>query len=128
MNYTWYQTLIQPPLTPPGWIFAPVWTVLYLMMLASLVLYIRKCTSKKKSWGYFLFFTQILLNFTWSPIFFGLKNIVFALVVIILLDIAVLFNIIEFSKISKTSGDLLIPYFIWILFATYLNIGFLALN
>ena len=78
MNYTWYQTLIQPPLTPPGWIFAPVWTILYLMIFTSLILYIRKCTKVNKIWGYILFFTQLLVNFAWSPTFFGLKNIPFA--------------------------------------------------
>ena len=128
MNYTWYQTLIQPPLTPPGWIFAPVWTILYLMIFASFILYIRKCTKVNKTWGSVLFFTQLLINFTWSPVFFGLKNIGFALALIILLDILVLFNIIEFYRISKTSGKLLIPYLIWILFATYLNIGLFILN
>lgn len=128
MNYSWYQTLIQPPLTPPGWIFAPVWTILYLMIFASFILYIRKCTKVNKTWGSVLFFTQLLINFTWSPVFFGLKNIGFALALIILLDILVLFNIIEFYRISKTSGKLLIPYLIWILFATYLNIGLFILN
>ena len=128
MNNTWYQTLIQPPLTPPGWIFAPVWTVLYLMMLASLILYARKCTKIEKAFGYFIFFIQIVINFTWSSVFFGLKNIGFALIFIILLDILVLINIIEFSHVSKKAGFLLVPYFIWILFATYLNISLFILN
>ena len=128
MNYTWYQTLIQPLLTPPGWIFAPVWTILYLMIFASFILYIRKCTKVNKIWGYILFFTQLLVNFAWSPIFFGMKNISLALVIIVILDIFVLFNIIEFYRVSKIAGKLLIPYFIWIIFATYLNIGLLILN
>jgi len=128
MNYTWYQTLIQPPLTPPAWLFPPVWTILYISMLVSLILYARKASFQNKTWGYVLFFTQLVLNLAWSPVFFGMKNIAFALAIVILLDILVLFNIIEFSKTSKTAGYILIPYFIWILFATYLNLGFLILN
>lgn len=128
LNFSWYQTLIKPPLAPPAWLFSPVWIVLYILMSISIFLYARKQNNKNKSWGYVLFFTQLLVNFAWTPAFFGLKNIGFALALIILLDILVLFNIIEFFKVSKTAGKLLIPYFIWILFATYLNFGYFILN
>ena len=128
MNYSWYQTLIQPPLAPPAWLFPPVWTLLYISMVVSLFLYARKATIQNKTWGYVLFFTQLLVNFAWTPAFFGIKNMALALVIVILLDILVLFTIIEFSKTSKTAGQILIPYFIWILFATYLNLGLLILN
>lgn len=128
LNYNWYQNLNQPPLTPPAWIFPPVWTILYLSMGIALFLYARKKTDQNKSWGYVLFFTQLLTNFAWSPTFFGLKNVGLALALVILMDILVLFNIIEFSKVSKSSARILIPYFIWILFATYLNLGILILN
>ena len=128
IDYSWYSTLIQPPLKPPAWLFAPVWTVLYITMAVSLFLYARKYTIKNKAWGYVLFFTQLLVNLSWSPAFFGLKNIGLALALIILLDILVFFNIIEFFKVSKSAGRCLIPYFIWILFATYLNLGIFILN
>jgi len=128
IDYSWYSTLIQPPLKPPAWLFAPVWTVLYITMAVSLFLYARKYTIKSKAWGYVLFFTQLLVNLSWSPAFFGLKNIGLALALIILLDILVFFNIIEFFKVSKSAGRCLIPYFIWILFATYLNLGIFILN
>ena len=127
-NFTWYQSLIKPPLAPPSWLFSPVWIVLYITMGISLYLYARKPCGKSKAWGYVLFFTQILVNLSWTPAFFGLKNIAFALALVILLDILVLLNIIEFFKVSKSSARCLIPYFIWILFATYLNIGYLILN
>ena len=91
-------------------------------------LYARKAVLTNKTWGYVLFFTQILVNFAWTPAFFVAKNIGFALAIVVLLDILVLFNIIEFSKVSKTSAKILIPYFIWILFATYLNFGYFVLN
>lgn len=128
INYTWYQTLIKPPLAPPAWLFSPVWTLLYISIAIALFLYAKKNINKNKTWGYVLFFTQLLVNFTWTPTFFGLKNIGFALALIILLDILVLFNIIEFFKVSKTAGKFLIPYFVWILFATYLNFGYFVLN
>lgn len=127
-DFNWYQSLNQPPLSPPGWIFSPVWIVLYIMMAISLFLYARKFAYKSKSWGYVLFFTQLLVNLAWTPTFFGLKNIGFALALLILLDCLVLFTIIEFAKASKSSAKLLIPYFVWIIFATYLNFGFFILN
>ena len=127
-NTLWYKRLIQPPFTPPAWVFAPAWTILYISMLVALFFYAKEKTNKDKSWGIVLFFSQILLNFCWSPIFFYLQNIIFALVVIIILDFLVLWNIIEFYRVSKISAYILIPYFAWILFATYLNLGFLVLN
>lgn len=127
-DFTWYQSLIQPPLAPPAWLFSPVWIILYISIIISLIFYIVKKTEQKKVWGYILFFTQILVNLAWTPAFFGVKNIGLALIIVILLDILVLFNIIEFSKISKIAGKILIPYFLWILFATYLNLGIFILN
>ena len=128
MNYTWYQTLNQPFLTPPALVFAPVWTILYITMLIALIFYAKSFKIESKTWGYTLFFLQFLVNFSWSPIFFGLQNIGLALAVVVLLDILVLWNIIIFYKNSKPAGIILIPYFLWILFATYLNFKFFVLN
>lgn len=127
-NSAWYYSLNQPVLTPPAWVFAPVWTILYISMLIALFLYTRKCVWQNKNWGYVLFFAQLFMNLIWSPIFFGLKNIGLALAVIITLDTLVLFTITEFFRISKSAGRTLIPYFVWILFATYLNWGIYILN
>lgn len=127
-NSIWFQSLNRPFLSPPAWIFSPMWTFLYITIFISLVFYAKSNKSQDKKWGYTLFILQMLANFAWSPVFFGLKNIPFALAIIILLDVLVLFNIIEFYKKSKPAGFLLIPYFIWILFATYLNFGYLILN
>lgn len=128
IDYSWYNTLNQPFLKPPAWLFAPVWTILYISMGVALFLYARKFTIKSKAWGYVLFFTQLLVNLAWTPAFFGIKNIGLALALIILLDILVLFNIIEFFKVSKSAARCLIPYFLWILFATYLNLSYFILN
>ena len=127
-DYSWYLSLKQPPLAPPAWIFAPVWTILYLSMGIALFLYARKISYKNKSWGYILFFTQLLVNLAWTPAFFGVKNIALAFAIIILLDMLVVFNIVEFAKVSKSASRTLIPYFLWVLFATYLNGWILLLN
>ena len=127
-DYSWYLSLKQPPLAPPAWVFAPVWTILYLSMGIALFLYARKISYKNKSWGYILFFTQLLVNLAWTPAFFGVKNIALAFAIIILLDMLVVFNIVEFAKVSKSASRTLIPYFLWVLFATYLNGWILLLN
>ena len=123
----WYYNLTKPPLAPPDWIFPPVWSILYFSMLVALLLYLFKPAQNKKS-GYIYFAVQLILNLLWTPVFFYLQNIVLALIVIILLDIFVILTIKSFYKVSKISGLILIPYLIWILFATYLNIGYLVLN
>lgn len=128
IDYTWFDALNKPLLNPPAWLFAPVWTILYISMGVALFLYARNFTIKSKAWGYVLFFTQLLVNLAWTPAFFGIKNIGLALALIILLDILVLFNIIEFFKVSKSAARCLIPYFLWILFATYLNLSYFILN
>lgn len=123
----WYYNLTKPPLAPPDWIFPPVWSILYFSMLVALLLYLFKPTQNKKS-DYIYFAVQLILNLLWTPAFFYLQNIVLALIVIILLDIFVILTIKSFYKVSKISGLILMPYLLWILFATYLNIGYLVLN
>ena len=123
----WYHNLIKPPLAPPDWIFPPVWLILYFTMLMALLLYIFK-PAKNKKLGYIYFITQLIFNLLWTPSFFYLKNIVLALIVVIFLDIFVVLAVKSFYKVSKISGLILIPYLIWILFATYLNIGSFVLN
>ena len=78
--------------------------------------------------GYIYFIAQLIFNLLWTPSFFYLKNIVLALIVVIFLDIFVVLAVKSFYKVSKISGLILIPYLIWILFATYLNIGYFVLN
>ncbi len=128
IDLNWYYTLSHPPLTPPSWVFAPAWTMLYTIIFIALVLFAVKRTDKSKLWGYVLFFSQLVLNFMWSPIFFGLHNLFFALAIIVMMDILVFLNIKEFYSVSKKAAYFLIPYFLWLLFATYLNAGMLILN
>ena len=128
LDSTWYYSLNQPFLTPPATVFPIAWTILYTMIFISLVLFAAKRTEQSKLWGYVWFFGQLVLNFLWTPIFFGLHKIGAALLVVVVMDILVFFNIREFYEISKKSAYFLIPYFCWILFATYLNVGLLILN
>ena len=127
-NVNWYYSLNHPPLTPPQWIFPPVWTILYTMIFVSLVVFIVKPYFGNKSWGYTTFFSQLALNLCWSPVFFGFKNVGMALAVLVTMVVFTVFNIVEFFKISKTSGLLLIPYLLWLCFALYLNFGVFVLN
>ena len=125
---TWFDKLLKPALNPPASIFPPVWAFLYLTMVVSLFIFIAKKTNKGKQRGYIFFAIQIILNLFWSPTFFRLNNISLALLIVILLDVFVILTIKEFCSVSKLAGIILIPYLLWIFFATYLNIGFLLLN
>ena len=127
INEIWYTSLTKPPLAPNDSIFAPVWTVLYITIFIAFVIYFFK-KHEHKSLGYIYFLIQLVLNFLWAPSFFYLKNIVLAFVVIIFLDIFVFLTMKKFYSISKVAGLILLPYFLWILFATYLNLGYLILN
>lgn len=120
---TWYVTLNKPFFNPPPWIFAPVWTILYLLMGISL--YLVWGTKKVNlKW----FWIQLALNSLWSIIFFGLKNPMFAFVEIILLWLAILMTIKSFWKYNKTASWLLLPYLLWVTFASILNLSIVLLN
>ncbi|MCH7408012.1 tryptophan-rich sensory protein [Belliella sp. DSM 111904] len=124
---SWYATLEKPPFNPPSWLFAPVWTVLYLMI--GVVLYIL-WTSKHplKKQALKLFAIQMVLNFLWSPAFFGLESPMLGLFAIIPLWISILVCIRVFKPISAISSYLMIPYFLWVSFATILNFSIWYLN
>ena len=123
----WYNNLIKPHFAPPNEIFTPVWIVLYILIFVALIFYFLPKKQNKES-GYLFFGVQLFLNLVWSPVFFLAKSIAGAFLVIILLDIFVILTILKFYSVKKIAGILLIPYLIWILFATYLNGGYLFLN
>lgn len=127
-NTVWYDNLIKPFLNPPAWIFPPVWIILYCSILISFIFYTVSITNKKKFDGYVLFLIHMVFNFLWSPIFFILHKMDIALAIVILMDITAILLIRKFFSVSKISGFILVPYFCWILFATYLNTAFLILN
>jgi len=126
---TWYKTLNKPFFSPPNWLFGPVWTILYLMMGISAYLIWEKGLKNKKVKEALLFFAvQLILNFSWSLIFFGLQLPFSAFINIITLWLAILVTILRFNKISKTAGYLLIPYLLWVSFASVLNLAIVILN
>lgn len=123
----WYSKLNKPSFNPPGWIFGPVWTILYLLMGISLYLV---WTSGKKGIkaAIIIFAVQLSLNLLWSILFFGMQKPFAAFIEIILLWIAILVTIIVFYKISPIAAYLLIPYILWVSFAAVLNYNLYALN
>ena len=122
---TWYQTLNKPFFNPPNWLFAPVWTVLYLTIGFSLYLALESKAEKK---ALIYFSIQLALNFLWSILFFGLKSPSLALAGILALWLFIFLTIKEFSKKSKLAGKILIPYLLWVSFAALLNLSIVLLN
>ena len=126
---TWYAGLIKPALNPPNWIFGPVWTVLYILMGISLYLIrIHVRFDRAKAAVYVVFALQLILNSLWSIVFFGNHMLSWAFVNIIVLWVTILINIVLFYKIDKWAGILLIPYILWVSFASYLNYAVWMLN
>lgn len=127
---SWYLTLNKPIFTPPNWLFAPAWITLFILMGISLYLVYVSDSKDRKSRGLFLkfFYIQLFLNFFWNVLFFGLQNPLLGLIGISLLIIAVVITIYYGLKVRRISSYLLIPYLLWLLFATALNIGILVLN
>lgn len=121
--YIDYNSLVQPPLSPPSIVFPIVWTILYVLMGISY--YLLKNSSKKEK---IIYFVQLGVNALWSLFFFIGKFYLFSFIWIILLDVLVIFMIGIFYHNNKASAYLQIPYLIWILFATYLNLGIYILN
>jgi tryptophan-rich sensory protein len=125
---TWYQTLNKPFFTPPSWLFGPVWTTLYVLMGISLGIVWRLNKSAQRTNGIRIFALQIALNAFWSIAFFGLRSPLFGLIVIIPLWLAILQTIRAFKKLSAPAANLLIPYLLWVSFATFLNLAIFLLN
>jgi benzodiazapine receptor len=125
----WYATLQKPFFGPPNWIFAPVWILLFTLMGISLYLIlIENLNDKTVKIGIAIFSFQLILNISWSFLFFSLHNILFALFEIIILWFAILLTIKQFWKINKKSSYLLIPYLFWVTFAAILNFTIWRLN
>ncbi len=125
---TWYPRLRKPSGTPPAWIFAPVWTVLYLLMgtAAWLVWLSRAGQSVRLSLA--LFLAQLVLNAAWSGIFFGLRKPGLALVEILALWCGIALAAVSFLAHSRAAFWMMVPYLVWVTYATYLNFGIWRLN
>lgn len=126
---TWYVTLQKPWFSPPNWVFAPAWTILYLLMGISLYLVWAKGWNKKAvRIGMTVFFIQLALNALWSVIFFGLQEPFYAFVEIIFLWFSIYLTMLLFSNVSRKAAYFLVPYILWVSFAVVLNYFIFILN
>ena len=126
---SWYATLAKPELSPPNWVFGPVWTALYALMgIAAFLVWEKGLERKGARIALGVFLCQLVLNVAWSMIFFGLRSAGGALFEIALLWLAVLAAIAVFARISKPAAWLLVPYLLWVSFAAYLNYAIWILN
>lgn len=126
---TWYVTLNKPFFAPPNWIFGPVWTLLYFLMGVAFYLIWKQGWKKKKvKEAGLLFLTQLALNFIWSPIFFGLRAPLLGLIVIVAMWALIVMTMKKFYPLSRLAFYLLVPYLLWVSFATLLNAAIVILN
>jgi len=123
-----YQQLTQPSWAPPATVFGPVWTGLYALMAISFWLILRSPWNAKTKAAVFFFVTQLALNALWSWLFFAWHKGGFALLELVILWLLILLTIIQFWRITKVAGALLIPYLLWVSFAGFLNLTMWQLN
>lgn len=124
----WYESLRRPPLTPPSWLFGPVWSLLYLAIAVAAFLVWRSPKRSGVGLALGLWAVQLVLNAAWSYLFFGLERPGLALVEIVVLLGVIIATTVVFFSIRKPAGVLFLPYALWVGFATYLNAGFWILN
>jgi len=124
----WYTELRRPAFAPPGWLFGPVWTALYLGMGVAAWLVWRRAGFRKARAALALYALQLVFNALWSPIFFGLRAMGWAFVDIVVLAVAIVVTLVEFHRIDRRAGLLLVPYLLWVLFASVLNFSLWMLN
>ena len=125
----WYTSIDKPVFTPPDWVFAPVWTVLYVLMgVAAFLVWRRGLTLRAVRAALAWFFVQLVFNVAWTPVFFGLHRIGAALAIVVLLAAAVLMTMYRFFLVSRAAGWLLVPYLAWVSYATVLNASIWWMN
>lgn len=124
---TWYPGLNKPSFTPPDWVFGPVWTALYVLMGIAAWRVVWAGSGLVRQ-ALALFALQLAINLLWSVVFFGLQKIGAAVAVILLLEAAIVATIVAFRRIDGPAAALLLPYALWVAFATVLNIAIWRLN
>ncbi len=122
----WYSQLIKSNFNPPDWVFAPVWTTLYLMMTLAIWFYWHSKNREMNT--LYIYFIHIVFNTTWSIIFFGLHQILLSLIVLVILVILIIILIIKFKRVNYVSTYLMIPYLLWSCYALFLNFILYILN
>ncbi len=125
----WYQDINKLSFSPPDWLFAPVWTILFLLMgIAFYIVWSNRKKDKERRVAITLFIIQLILNAFWSILFFGIPNFAAAFVEIVILWIFIILTMIAFKRVSKRAYYLLIPYLLWVSFAMVLNLGLWLIN
>lgn len=124
----WYASLKKPDWNPPGWVFGPVWTALYVMMAVAAWLVWRRGGWTRQGRPLALFLVQLVLNAAWTPLFFGLHRAGLAFTGILLLWLAIAATLLAFRPVSRTAMLLLVPYLAWVSFAAVLNFTLWRLN
>ena len=122
----WYSQLIKSNYNPPDWVFAPVWTTLYLMMTFAIWFFWHSKNRDLKT--IYIYLIHIALNTTWSIVFFGLHQILLALLVLLLLIFFIIYLILRYKRVNLVSYYLMIPYLLWTIYALFLNFNLLILN
>lgn len=122
-----YSKINEPPLSPPSWLFPVVWTILFILMgIASYIIY--ESDSSTKNLALTIYGVQLIVNFIWTLVFFNDQKYTLSVFIIVLLLLLIAYTIYLFAQINKIAAYLLVPYLIWVAFATYLNIGIAILN
>ncbi len=125
---SWYASLNKPAFNPPSWVFAPVWTLLFILMGLSFYFAWNVGGARRLKIPFLVYFIQLILNLLWSLFFFSLRSPLLAFIDIVLLWLAILANIYLFYRVRRVAGYLLIPYFLWVSFASVLNFTIIILN
>ena len=122
-----YDKINTPPLSPPGWLFPIVWTILFILMGVSAAI-IFTDNSTKKDDALFIYAVSLVLNFSWSIFFFNLLSFIIAFIILVALWLSIILTIIKYYKINKFAAWLQLPYLFWVTFAGYLNFAIILLN
>ncbi len=124
-----YEEVAKPALSPPGWLFPIVWTLLYLLMgIASYLVFTSEAEEESRRQALIVYGLQLAANFLWPQLFFGAGNFLFAFLWLILLWLLIAVTIALFFRLSEAAGWLLVPYLLWVTFAGYLNLSVFLLN
>ena len=128
VNMQLFDYVNKPPLSPPGWLFPVVWTILYILMgVASYAVLVSEDRVKRRT-ALFVYGLQLFFNFFWSVIFFNVQNYLFAFIWLVILFALIVLTTALFYRIKNVAGYLLLPYIAWVSFAGYLNYGIYILN
>ena len=126
-NMNIYDKITMPPLSPPGWLFPVVWTILFILMGISAALIFVSDSAQKES-ALFVYAVSLVLNFTWSILFFNMQAFILSFIVLVGLWVSIIITIVKYFTIDKRAAWLQMPYLIWVTFAGYLNAAIVILN